>query len=148
MASIPKVLHDYLNTAFPQNVCLVSSVQPDGYAQVSPKGSLQVYDDQTLAYWDRGKGSTHDAVEDGSKVTVYYRNPELGAAGTKLLPAGGIARFYGTAKLVANGSPEAEKIYASMVQPERDRDPEKKGSGVLIKIERAEDLGGNPLNLD
>ena len=148
MARIPKALHEHINTAFPKNVCLVGSVQSDGYAQVSPKGSVQVYDDETLAYWDRGKGSTHDAVRDGSRVTIYYRNPDLGAAGTKLLPAGGIARFYGTAKLVANGSPEAEKIYNAMVQPERDRDPEKKGSGVLIKVERAEDLGGNPLKLD
>jgi hypothetical protein len=31
------------------------------------------------------------------------------------------------------------------VQPEKDRDPEKKGFAVLIKIERAEDLNGAPL---
>jgi len=148
MARIPKALHEEINNAFPKNVCLVGSVRSDGYAQVSPKGSMLVFDDETLGYWDRGKGSTHEAVQDGSKVMVYFRNPELGAAGTKLLPAGGIARFYGTAKLVANGSPEAEKIYNTMVQPERDRDPDKNGSGVLIKVESAEDLGGNPLNLD
>jgi hypothetical protein len=34
------------------------------------------------------------------------------------------------------------------VQPEKDRDPEKKGFAVLIAVERAEDLEGKPLDLD
>jgi len=33
------------------------------------------------------------------------------------------------------------------VQPEKDRDPEKKGYAVLIKVERAEDLDGKPLDI-
>jgi hypothetical protein len=33
------------------------------------------------------------------------------------------------------------------VQPEKDRDPDKKGFAVLIKVERAEDLDGQPLAL-
>ena len=32
-----------------------------------------------------------------------------------------------------------------MIQPEKDRDPEKKGFGVLVKVERAEELDGSPL---
>ena len=146
MARIPKALHEHINSAYPNNVCLVGTVQPDGYAQISPKGSVQVYDDETLAYWDRGSGSTHEAVTNGTKVLIYYRNPELGAAGTKLLPAGGIARFYGVAELADDKA--SDKIYDNMVQPERDRDPDKNGSGVLIKVERAENLAGKPLDLD
>jgi hypothetical protein len=34
-----------------------------------------------------------------------------------------------------------------LIQPEKDRDPEKKGFAVLVKIERAEDLSGKPLSL-
>jgi len=34
------------------------------------------------------------------------------------------------------------------VQPEKDRDPNKAGYAVLIEIERAEDLDGDPLKLD
>ena len=34
------------------------------------------------------------------------------------------------------------------MQPEKDRDPEKKGFAVLIKIERSEDLDGMPLTLE
>ena len=39
MATIPNVLHEHINTAFPANVCLVGTAQPDGYAQISPRGS-------------------------------------------------------------------------------------------------------------
>jgi len=35
-----------------------------------------------------------------------------------------------------------------LVQPEKDRDPEKKGYAVLIAVERAEDLAGEPLKLE
>jgi len=47
LAIIPKALHELINTAFPANVCLVATVVlPDGFAQVSPRGSTMVYDDQ------------------------------------------------------------------------------------------------------
>ena len=32
-----------------------------------------------------------------------------------------------------------------MVEAEKERDPDKQGQAVLIQIERAEDLRGNPL---
>jgi hypothetical protein len=34
-----------------------------------------------------------------------------------------------------------------MIQPEKKHDPDKKGFGVLVHVERAEDLFGAPLNL-
>lgn len=142
MAKIPKALHEPINIAFPKNVCLAGTVQPDGWAQISPKGSTMVYDDETIAYWDRGGGSTYNAVQDGTKVMVFFRNPELREK--KILPKGGIARFYGTAKIYTEG-PVREEVWERMVQPERDHDPEKKGRAVLLKIERAEDLSGAPL---
>jgi hypothetical protein len=40
----------------PANVCLVATVLPSGFAQVSPRGSTMVYDDEHLALWERGKG--------------------------------------------------------------------------------------------
>jgi hypothetical protein len=141
---IPKVLHEHIDTAFPANVALVGVVQPNGYAQISPRGSTMVYDDQHLALWERGKGSTNKLLQDGTKVTVFLRKPQLREAG--ILPKGGVARFYGTAKLHRSGQ-AYDKVWQKLVQPEKDRDPEKKGYAVLIKIERAEDLDGEPLKL-
>ena len=144
MARIPKKLHNYLNDAFPANVVLVGTALKDGFAQISPRGSVIVWDDETMGFWDRGKGRTHDTLKNGTKITFYYRNIDLRADGT--LPKGGIARFYGTAELHHQGEVRDE-VYERMAQPERERDPDKLGSAVLVKIERSEDLDGSPLNL-
>ncbi|HEY5898000.1 MAG TPA: hypothetical protein VIV54_10570 [Burkholderiales bacterium] len=141
---IPKVLHEHIDTAFPAHVCLVGVALPDGYAQISPRGSTMVYDDQHLALWERGKGSTNAQLHDGTKVTVFLRKPALREAG--VLPKGGIARFYGTAKVHKSGA-VYDRVWQKLIQPEKDRDPQKKGFAVLIKVERAEDLDGQPLNI-
>ena len=142
MAKIPEALHEPVSTAFPKNPCFVGTVQPDGWAQFSPRGSVVVLGDETMGYWDRGSGTTHDEVKDGSKVMVFFRSPDLRASG--ILPKGGIARFYGIATVHTEG-PRREEVWNKMVQPERDHDPDKKGRAVILKIERAEDLSRNPL---
>ena len=117
---------------------------------ISPRGSTQVFDGDTLAVWDRGGRASSEALEDGAKLTVYFRNTALSAVargGNGLLPAGGIARFYGTAELQTAGE-AYEQVWNNMVQQERDADPEKKGFAVLIRVSRAEDLRGQPLPED
>ena len=145
MATIPKVLQEPINTAFPNDVCLVGTVLPNGFAQVTPRGSALVFDDSHFSLWERGKGSTADNLADGTKVTIYFRKAQLRADG--ILPKGGIARFYGTAKLHKSG-PVYEEVWKRLIQPEKDRDPDKKGFAVLIEVERAEELDGTPLKLD
>lgn len=145
MAMIPKTLHIHINTAFPDNVCLLGSALPNGYAQITPRGGIMVFDDSHLASWERGKGATAGNMADGAKLTVYFRKPQLRADG--VLPKGGIARFYGTAQIHRSG-PAYEEVWRRLVQPEKDRDPDKKGYAVLIAVERAEDLEGLPLTLD
>jgi len=142
MAKIPKSLHEHINTAFPVNVCLVAMILTNGFEQVSTRGSTMVFDDEHLAIWERSKGTTSGSLHDGAKVTVFFRKPQLRENG--LLPRGGIARFYGIASIHKSG-PVYEEIWSRLIQPEKDRDPEKKGFGVLIQIERVEDLAGNPL---
>jgi uncharacterized protein len=141
---IPKALHEHIDTAFPAHVCLVGVALPDGYAQITPRGSTMVYDDQHLALWERGKGSTNAQLRDGAKVTVFFRKPALRESG--MLPKGGIARFYGTAKVHKSGE-VYDRVWQKLVQPEKDRDPQKAGFAVLVRVERAEDLDGQPLKL-
>jgi hypothetical protein len=145
MAMIPKSLHEHINSAVPANVCLLATVLANGFAQVSPRGSTMVFDDEHLALWERGKGSVNSSLTDGTKATVFLRNIALRESG--LLPKGGIARFYGTAQ-IHNSGPVYEEIWKRLIQPEKDRDPQKKGFGVLIKVERAEDLDGKPLDIE
>lgn len=145
MAIIPKVLHEPINTAYPANVCQIGTVLPNGFAQITLRGSTAVFDDEHFSLWERGRGSTNANLVDGTKVTVFFRNMALRESG--LLPRGGVARFYGTAKLYKSG-PIYEEIWKRLIEPEKKNDPEKKGYGVLIAVERAEDLPGNPLKLD
>src|SRR5262245_37249822 len=141
MAKIPNALHEHINTAFPVNVCLIATVLPNGFAQVTPRGSTMVFDDEHFAIWERGKGTTNQSLKDGTKVTEFFRKSELR---TTILPTGGVARLYVVATIHTSG-PVYEQICSRLNQPEKDRDPQKQGFGVLIKVERAEDLGGVPL---
>ena len=125
------------NAAFANGTTLAN-----GYTQITPRGSTMVFDDEHFALWERGRGSTNANLADGTKVTVFFRKPPLRESG--LLPRGGIARFYGTAKIYKSG-PIYEEIWKRLIEPEKKGDPEKKGFGVLIKVERAEDLSGAPL---
>jgi hypothetical protein len=142
MAKIPKVLQPHINSAFPENVCLLASVLPNGYAQVTPRGSTMVFDDEHLATWERGRGSTQGGLTDGAKLTVYFRKPQLRTEG--ILPRGGIARIYGTAKVHKSG-PVYEEVWNRLIEPEKKNDPDKKGFAVLIAVERVEQLDGSPL---
>ena len=139
MASIPKSIQPHIDSAFPQHVCLIGTVLPDGYAQITPRGSTQVYDDDTISLWERGRGSTTANLHEGSKVTVYYSNFDLYAQGLAF------ARFYGVVSAIHKSGPVYDKVWERLIQPEKDRDPDKGGFAVLIKIERSEDLMGQPL---
>jgi hypothetical protein len=143
VAIIPSLLREHIDSAFPDFTCLIGTVQPNGFAQISPRGSIMVFDDEHLALWERGRGSTNAQLQDGTKVTVFFRKRPLRDT---ILPKGGVARFYGTAQLHKSG-PVYEEIWNRLIEPEKKNDPEKKGFGVLIRVERAEDLGGAPLAL-
>jgi hypothetical protein len=138
---IPKALREHINSAFPDYTCLIGTVLPNGYAQVSPRGSVMVFDDEHLAMWERGRGSTNANLQDGTKVTVFFRKRLLRES---ILPKGGVARFYGTAKSHKSGA-VYDEVWDRMIEPEKKSDPDKRGYAVLIRIDRAEDLGGAPL---
>jgi len=112
----------------------------NGFAQITPRGSTQVHDGEHISIWERGRGSTTSHMQDGANVTVFYFN--LGAKA--VLPIGGIVRLYGTASVHKSG-PVYDKVWERLIEPEKKSDPEKKGWAVLIKVDRAEDLLGQPL---
>lgn len=147
MPHIPEFLNQHILEAYPENCCTVSTLLADGYCQIALRGSIHVYNQDTIAYWDRGTGTTAETVQNGSKVTVFYRNGALsGRSGNGLLPAGGTARFYGVAEVHADDDEFRERVWNGMIQAERDGDPEKAGRAVLVKLDRAEQLNGKPLS--
>src|SRR6516162_5263132 len=117
LAKIPQVLHEHINTAYPTNVCLIGTVLPGGFAQITPRGSTMVFDDEHIALWERGRGSTTENLSDGSKITIFFRKSSLRGEG--ILPLGGIARFYGIAEIHKSG-PVYEEVWKRLIQPEKD----------------------------
>jgi hypothetical protein len=142
LAKIPQALHEHINTAYPANVCLIGTVLPNGFAQITPRGSVMVYDDEHIALWERGRGTTAGNLVDGTAVTLFMRKTALRDAG--LLPKGGILRLYGCAKVHKSG-PVYDEVWKRLIEPEKKNDPDKKGYAVLVAVERAEDLAGQPL---
>ena len=148
MGTIPPLIREHV--AIPivdgkmsfADVCLIGSVLPDGYAQMTPRGSTMLYDESHLAIWERGRGSTNAELKDGTRLTVFMRRSALRQAGVS---SSGVVRFYGIASLHRSG-PVYEEIWRRLIDAEKQQDPEKKGFGVLIAIERIEDLAGKPLH--
>ena len=114
--------------------CLVGTATKDGQPQISPKGSVMVFDDETLAYWERAKRSGLANLEENPKVVVYYSHP------VKRIRW----RFYGEASIHESG-PVREDVMSRTVQAELDRDPERLGVAVLIRVDQVGELSGNIL---
>jgi hypothetical protein len=117
--------------------CLVGTSNKDGHPQISPKGSVAVFDPETLSFWERSFRSSYDAIEQNPNVVVYMRNPKR-----KEIPHRGSAlRFHGEAR-IATSETERERAWQLQNAGEKERDPERKGVAVLIRVDLIEDLAG------
>ena len=111
--------------------CLVATISKDGFPNVGYKGSVMVFDDTSLAYWERTLQGTLANVEASPNVMILFRNPTTRAAW----------RFLGKATVHKDGA-RREQIMARTVQAELDRDPERKGYGVIVAVEKVLPLSG------
>ena len=117
--------------------CLVGTASKDGHPQISPKGSVAVFDPETLSFWERSFRSSYEAIEENPQIVVYYRNSKRASE----MPYKGAAlRFHGVAR-VANDA-ERERAWELTNVAEQGRDPEKKGIGILIRVDKIEELSG------
>ncbi len=120
--------------------CLLATTGKDG-PNISPKGSMFVYDDRHLAYWERSKKKALENLGEDRRVVVMYAN--FKAQRDKVLDAG-FLRFWGTAELHESG-PMREAIFARLTKREQEHVGADTGIGVLIRISRALDLHGTSL---
>ena len=122
-------------------VCLLGTNGEHG-PNVSPKGSMMLFDDQHLAYWERSKKQALANLQHDNRVVVIYSNMQ--AQRDKVLESG-ILRFYGTAELHESG-PMHDAIFARLNERESTHVGADTGVGVLIKIDRAEDVRGKSIS--
>jgi hypothetical protein len=113
-----------VNKAFYNQTPCVIATSNGGDPDVALKGSFMVWDQDHLAYWERGLNETLAAIRANPRVAVLVR------------PKGAPPiRFYGEARTVQDPAGR-EAVYARVIPEEQARDPEKKGLGVLIKVDR------------
>ena len=105
--------------------CLVATASADGRPNIAFKGSMMVWDRDHLAFWERARGETLAHLRENPRIAVVYRNKAAGKAW----------RFYGVAE-VHESDPLREQVMARTIPDELERDPERKGVAVLIRVDR------------
>jgi hypothetical protein len=119
---------------------IVATAGPDGPV-MGPKGSMIVYDDNHLAYWERTRGKILDAVRQEPRVCILYANFKAQRDGVL---ESGFLRFFGAAELHESG-PVRDKIFSLLLPREQTHAGADKGIGVLVKITSAADIRGKPI---
>ena len=110
---------------------LIATVNADGQPRLSFRGSLAVYSNNQLGFWARNhEGETMEAIVGNPNVAMMLRKPDTRA----------MLQFTGRARVVDGA--ERDKVYDSAPEFERRADPEKKGVGVVVDLDRIE--GGWP----
>ena len=138
MIKIPDDMKAFIDNALADRIpCMLATASAKGYPRTSPKGSMIVYDDETLAYWERSQLGALNNIRENPHVAVYYRNPDE----KDRLPRGACLRFYGEATVFETG-PIREAVMARTVPAELERDPELIGFAVLIRVDLITDLQG------
>ena len=138
---ISQKIRDLIDNAWTDGApCLLATAGPDG-PNISPKGSMLVFDDEHLAYWERSKRQALANLGRERRVAVIYANMKAQREGVL---ESGFLRFYGTAELHAEGAMR-EAIFARLNKREQQHAGADQGIGVLIKIERAADVRGKAL---
>jgi len=114
--------------------CILASVSADGEPDIGYKGSMMIFDDESLAYWERTRRQHLKNVLQNPKVVVLFRD-----AKTRVN-----FRFHGTAAVHEQGALR-DQVMARTVKDELDKDPERKGAAVVIRVDRVTNLGGQVL---
>ncbi|MCZ2109927.1 MAG: pyridoxamine 5'-phosphate oxidase family protein [Dehalococcoidia bacterium] len=112
------------------NPMLVATASAAGMPDLVYKGSLMVFDNEHLAWWERALGTTLRNLRENPQVCVLYRNPASRMAW----------KIFGVAELHENGTTRDE-VMNRTIQLELDKDPERKGVGVVIRVDRVLELG-------
>jgi uncharacterized protein len=120
--------------------CLLATSGPQG-PNITPKGSMIVFDDAHLAWWERSKRAVLENLSHDARVCVMYANFKAQRDGVL---ESGFLRFFGSVVLHEQG-PVREKIFNMLLPREQTHAGAEAGIGVLIKIEKAIDIRGKEI---
>jgi hypothetical protein len=118
--------------------CLLGTVSADSHPEISPKGSIIVYDSDHLAFWERSHRGAAGNIANNAQVVVFYRNPDHAES----LPQGAALRLYGTASVIEDAAVTTD-VYDRMCEREQKADSGRKGHAVMIAVDRITNLRGD-----
>jgi len=110
---------------------VVASVDAEGRPRLTFRGSVQTYSADQLGFWARNaEGSTMEAIAANPNVALMYRDPAQRV----------ILQFAGRARVVEGA--ERDQVYQQAPEFEQKADPDKKGVGVVIDLDKVEGILG------
>ncbi|MEO8541434.1 MAG: pyridoxamine 5'-phosphate oxidase family protein [bacterium] len=132
---MPIALTDEMKTAFETSLAdaapvIFASAGADGMPDIAFKGSAMVYDNEHVAFWERALGTTYRNLKENPGVCLLYRN----------MATRTVWKMFGQAEVLTEG-PVRQEIMDRTIALELDRDPERKGAAVLIRIDKVLALG-------
>ncbi len=130
IALTPEMTESFANAMTSGNFVLVATASRAGHPDIAFKGSTMVWDADNIAFWERARGTTLSNLQENPNVCLLYRNPQARI----------IWKFFGVAELHESGQLR-EAVMARTIQLELDRDPERKGVAVVIRIDKVIQMG-------
>ena len=135
MIDMPQDMLEKISNALPNGTpCLLATADADGRPDIGPNGSMMGFDSQHLAYWERTMRQHLANLNENPNVVVLYwdRANRINW------------RFHGSVEVYTEG-PIREQIMVHTLKVEIDRDTERKGCGILIRVDKITNLGGQVL---
>ncbi len=135
MINLTDQMREVVNSALAKGcACILATVSGSGEPNIGYKGSMMVFDNESLAYWERTKRQHRKNLSENQHVVVLYRDPA-----TRLN-----WRFHGVATVHESGAVR-DQVMAKVVKDELDKDPDRKGLAVVVRIDRVTNLQGETL---
>ncbi|HXQ15381.1 MAG TPA: pyridoxamine 5'-phosphate oxidase family protein [Caulobacteraceae bacterium] len=128
-------LKGIINTALSERTPMVlASVDAEGKPRLTFRGSVQTFSDDQVGFWARNPvGGTMDNIAANPQISMIMRNPD-----TRV-----VLQIMGRARRVEGA--DRDRVYANAPEIEQRGDPDKKGAGVVVDLDRVEGfLGMDP----
>lgn len=135
MIALTDQMREMVNSALANNCpCVLATATASGEPDIGFKGSTMIFDNESLAYWERTRRQHLKNLRENPRVVVLFRDPK-----TRIN-----WRFHGVATIHSDG-PVREQVMARVVKAEIDKDPERKGLAVVIRVDKVSNLAGEVL---
>ncbi len=113
------------------NPMIIATVDEAGKPRLSYRGSVAVFSDDQLGFWARNaEGSTAGGIGANPNIALMYRSPAQRV----------MLQFAGRARL-AEGA-DRDQVFENAPEFERNADPERKGLGFIVDLDKVEGLLG------